>query len=151
MWSCAPKDEPTPSEDKPLIILDTDIGSSTDDLFALEKLYDYHRRGLCTFLGVIVNREGEHCAACADVMNTWHGFGALPLGLVRDGLKDPKIWIDYGQMPYYKNADSTFMFHRSIADFLSYFHSGECVCLVAAEDEDLSVAEDLGSLTPTLP
>ena len=73
MWSCSPQDEPKPSEDKPLIILDTDIGSSTDDLFAMEMLYDYDRRGLCTLLGVIVNREGEHCAACADVMNTWHG------------------------------------------------------------------------------
>ena len=91
--ACTSKDEPTPSDSKPLIILDTDIGSSTDDLFAMEMLYDYDRRGLCTLLGVIVNREGEHCAACADVMNTWHGFGALPLGLVRDGIKNPKIWI----------------------------------------------------------
>lgn len=117
MGACSPKDEPTPEENKPLIILDTDIGSSTDDLFAMEMLYDYDRRGLCTLLGVIVNREGENCAACADVMNTWHGFGALPIGLVKDGLKKPKVWIDYGQMPYYKLQDSTYMFRRSIADY----------------------------------
>lgn len=69
LWSCSSKDEPTPAEDKPLIILDTDIGSSTDDLFAMEMLYDYDRRGLCRLLGIIVNREGENCAACADVID----------------------------------------------------------------------------------
>lgn len=90
MVACSPKDEPTPEENKPLIILDTDIGSSTDDLFAMEMLYDYDRRGLCTFLGVIVNREGADCAACADVMNTWNGYGALPIGLVKTGSKTPK-------------------------------------------------------------
>ena len=58
LWSCSPKDEPIPADGKPLIILDTEIGSSTDDLFAMEMLYDYDRRGLCKFLGVIVNREG---------------------------------------------------------------------------------------------
>ena len=139
MWSCSPQDEPKPSEDKPLIILDTDIGSSADDLFAMEMLYDYHRRGLCTLLGVIVNREGENCAACADVMNTWHGFGFLPIGLVRDGLKDPKIWIDYGQMPYYKNADSTFMFHRSIADYAALSDGWELYRKLLSQQKDHSV------------
>lgn len=38
MVACSPKDEPTPVKDIPLIILDTDIGSSTDDLFAMEML-----------------------------------------------------------------------------------------------------------------
>ena len=41
MAACSPKDEPVPEQNKPLIILDTDIGSSTDDLFAMEMLYDY--------------------------------------------------------------------------------------------------------------
>ncbi len=139
MGACTAKDEPTPSEDKPLIILDTDIGSSTDDLFAMEMLYDYHRRGLCTLLGVIVNREGENCAACADVMNTWHGFGFLHIGLVRDGLKDPKVWIDYHQMPYYKNADSTFMFHRSIADYAALPDGWQLYRKLLSQQKDHSV------------
>jgi inosine-uridine nucleoside N-ribohydrolase len=117
MVACSPTNEPTLEGNKPLIILDTDIGSSTDDLFAMEMLYDYDRRGLCKLLGVIVNREGENCAACADVMNTWHGYGALPIGHVKDGLKNPKVWIDYRLMPYYKLPDSAYMFRRSIADY----------------------------------
>ena len=55
----------------PLVILDTDIGSSTDDLFALEMLYRYEDEGRCRLLGVVVDREGEDYAACADVMNTY--------------------------------------------------------------------------------
>ena len=57
----------------PLVILDTDIGSSTDDLFALEMLHYYQQQGRCKLIGVVVDREGEDCAACADVMNTYFG------------------------------------------------------------------------------
>ena len=39
----------------PLVIFDTDIGSSTDDLFALEMLYRYEEQGLCRLLGVVVD------------------------------------------------------------------------------------------------
>jgi len=43
----------------PLIIYDTDIGSSADDLFALEMLYRYEDEGRCRLLGVVVDREGN--------------------------------------------------------------------------------------------
>lgn len=139
MGACAPKDEPTPMDNKPLIILDADLGSSTDDLFAMEILYDYHRRGLCTLLGIIVDREGANCAACADVMNTWHGLRALPIGLVRDGLKSPKVWIDYRQMPYYKKPDSTYMFRRLTADYASLPDGWELYRELLSQQPDHSV------------
>ena len=105
----------------PLVILDTDIGSSTDDLFTLEMLYYYQQQGRCKLLGVVVDRED--CAACADVMNTYFGMGAtpkisdMPVGLVRDGIKNPAVWIDYKAMPTYTKADGTPMFARSIGDY----------------------------------
>lgn len=101
----------------PLIILDTDIGSSTDDLFSLEMLYYYQQQGRCKLLGVVVNREGEECAACADVMNTYFNSGNVPVGLVRNGIKQPKVWINYKALPDFKNADSTPMFAHSIVDY----------------------------------
>ena len=85
----------------PLVIFDTDIGSSTDDLFSLEMLYHYQKQGKCKLLGVVVDREGEDCAACADVMNTYFNNGNLPIGLVRNGIKNPKVWIDYKALPAY--------------------------------------------------
>ena len=101
----------------PLIILDTDIGSSTDDLFSLEMLCFYQQQGRCKLLGVVVDREGEDCAACADVMNTYFNCGDVPIGLVRDGVKNPMVWIDYKALPTYTKADGTPMFARSIGDY----------------------------------
>lgn len=118
--SCTNNDTPAvPQEYKgvPLVILDTDIGSSTDDLFSLEMLYHYQKQGKCKLLGVVVDREGEDCAACADVMNTYFNNGNLPIGLVRNGIKDPKVWINYKALPTYTKGDDKPMFARSIDDY----------------------------------
>ena len=101
----------------PLIILDTDIGSSTDDLFSIEMLHYYQQQGRCKLLGVVVDREGEDCAACADVMNTYFNHSNVPIGLVRDGLKNPSVWIDYKALPTYTKADGTPMFAHNISDY----------------------------------
>ena len=60
----------------PLIILDTDIGSSTDDLFALMMLYRYQEQNKSRLLGVVVDREGEDFAACynADFRPVEYGY-----------------------------------------------------------------------------
>ena len=119
--SCKSDDDNPPSEQDytgvPLVILDTDIGSSTDDLFSLEMLYYYQKQGRCKLLGVVVDREGEDCAACADVMNTYFDSGNVPIGLVRESIKNPKVWIDYKALPSYTKADYTPMFARSINDY----------------------------------
>ena len=102
LTSCSNKDEPA-TQDKAytgvtLVILDTDIGSSTDDLFALEMLCHYDKQQLCRLLGVVVDREGEANADFADVMNTYFGHPDVPVGLVQDGIKNPKVWIDYAHV-----------------------------------------------------
>ena len=101
----------------PLIILDTDIGSSTDDLLAMEMLYQYEREGRCRLLGVVVDRMGEDCAACADVMDTYFGRPNLPIGLERNGIENPAVWIDYKALPTYTTADGTLMFEHSVSDY----------------------------------
>ncbi len=122
LTGCSSDDDDTQAHTgMPLVILDTDIGSSTDDLFALEMLYYYQQQGRCKLLGVVVDREGEGCAACADVMNTYFGsrdqMGTVPVGLVRNGIKTPTVWIDYKALPTYTQADGTPMFARSIGDY----------------------------------
>ena len=122
LTSCSNEDDlvtPEVHTDVPFIIFDTDIGSSTDDLFSLEMLYRYELQGRCQLLGVIVDREGEDCAACADVMNTYFQRPDLPIGLVRDGIKEPKVWIDYKALPSHKSVDETLMFRRTINDYSS--------------------------------
>ena len=120
--SCSSDDDvPPPAVNKPetLIIYDTDIGSSTDDLFALELLHRYQDEGRCRLLGVIVDREGEEYAACADVMDTYFGHGYVPVGLVQHGITDPPIWIDYKALPTYADGNGQPMFRRSIPDYSS--------------------------------
>ena len=107
-------DDGQDQQDVLLIIFDTDIGSSTDDLFSLEMLHRYQDEGRCKLLGVIVNREGEDYAACADVVNTYFGHGDVPIGLVEDGVPNPHIFIQYLPMISLISGPrmSTSSFHR---------------------------------------
>ena len=53
LTSCSNDDEPVDSQEYaglPLIIFDTDIASSADDLFAMEMLYRYEEEGHCPAL-----------------------------------------------------------------------------------------------------
>ena len=123
LTSCSNDDDTIRQQDEyvgmPLIIYDTDIGSSTDDLFALEMLYRYEDDGRCRLLGVMVDREGERNAAFADVMNTYFGHGDVPIGLIREGIKEPKVWIDYAHVADTKDGEGLPMFSRSTADYSS--------------------------------
>ena len=124
----------------PLIILDTDIGSSTDDLFAMEMLYRYEQQGRCRLLGVIVDRMGEDCAACADVMNTYFGCPGLPIGLERGGIENPVVWIDYMAMPTYITDDGQPMFSRSVADYAALPDGWQLYRQLLASQPDHSVS-----------
>ena len=121
--SCSNDDDVVPPTEEytgvPLIILDTDIGSSTDDLFTMMMLYRYQEQNRSRLLGVVVDREGEDCAACADVMNTYYSYGDIPIGLIRNGIKNPKVWIDYKALPMHTDSNGKLMFQRSIADYSS--------------------------------
>ena len=111
--------EPLGYHGVPLVVLDTDLGSSTDDLFALQMLYRYLDQGRCKLLGVVVDRMSEENAAIADVMNTYYGHSEIPIGLERKGIVNPDVWIDYSNLPSYRNDDGTLMFDRSMADYSS--------------------------------
>ena len=142
--SCSNNDEPAEQDEYtgvPLVILNTDIGSSADDLFALEMLYRYEDEGRCRLLGVVVDREGERNAAFADVMNTYFDHGDVPVGLVRDGIKEPKVWIDYAHVADTKDGEEQPMFGRSIVDY-SLLPDGWQLyrCLLAAQpDRSVSI------------
>lgn len=101
----------------PFIIYDTDIGSSTDDLFALRLLYYYSDMELCKLLGGIVCRMGTEYVALADLMNNYYNHGNLPLGVERNGVNAPNVYIPYSGICDLKNEDGSLMFKRSILDY----------------------------------
>ncbi len=103
--------------DIPAIILDVDIPSSTDDLFALQMLYKYADSAMCRLLGVVVDREGVAGAEVADIMNTYYGHSEVPVGLVREGIENPSVWIDYSPLPTLSAADGKPMFRRALTDY----------------------------------
>ena len=124
----------------PLVILDTDIGSSTDDLFSLEMLYRYQEQGRCRLLGVVVDREGEDCAACADVMNSYFGHGDIPIGLVRHGIENPQVWIDYRALPTHTDTDGNLLFQHSVADYAALPDGWQLYRRLLASQPDHSVS-----------
>ena len=124
----------------PLVILDTDMVSSTDDLFALEMLYSYQNDGMCEFLGVIVDRLGESGAAVVDVMNNYFGCPHLPIGLVKEGIAAPRVWIDYSALPTYADKEGKPLFERSVRDYASLPDGWEVYRLLLSSSPDHSVS-----------
>lgn len=120
-------------------ILDADIGSSTDDLFAMQMLYRYADEGKCKFLGVVVDREGEDCAAVADVMNTYFGYPDLPIGVERHGIHNPMVWIDYRALPLHKSGDAL-MFKTSVSDYSALPEGWQLYRRLLSEQPDHSVS-----------
>ncbi len=140
LCGCSIEGKPKPYTGTPLVILDTDIGSSTDDLFAIQMLLDYEQCGKCQLLGVVVDRVGDDCAACADVMTNYFGSGTTPLALVRNGLDSPKVWIDYQKMPYYTLKEGNAMFSRTLSDYSSLPDGWQLYRLLLSKQPDHSVS-----------
>lgn len=144
LTACSNDDNPAGQQGEytgmPLVIYDTDIGSSADDLFAMEMLYHYEDEGRCRLLGVMVDREGERNAAFADVMNTYFGHGDVPIGLVRDGIKEPKVWIDYAHVADTKDGEGQPMFRRTVADYSSLPDGWQLYRRLLAAQPDRSVS-----------
>ena len=95
------------------MILDTDFGSSTDDLFALMMLYHYMEEGLVDLKGVVVDREGVKNAELVDVFNTYYGHPDIPIALERNGVKNPRCFIPYNGVCDLKDQQGNPLFKRS--------------------------------------
>ena len=96
------------------IILDTDFGSCTDDLFSILMLYHYIEDGLVDLKGVIVDREGDRNAVLVDVFNQYYGHPDIPIALEHNGVKNPYDFIPYSRLVEFKNPDGSWLYPRSI-------------------------------------
>lgn len=96
------------------LILDSDFGSSTDDLFALMMLHHYIDDGLVDLKGVVVDREGEKNAQLVDIFNTYYGHPNIPVGLERNGVKKPRCFIPYNGIVDLKDSQGNPLFKRTL-------------------------------------
>ncbi len=96
------------------MILDTDFGSCTDDLFSLIMLYHYIEDGLVDLRGIVVDREGDRNAVLVDVFNQFYGHPGIPIALEHNGVKDPYDFIPYSRLVEFKNPDGSWLYPRTI-------------------------------------
>ena len=144
LTSCSSDNDDTPNKKEydgvPLVILDTDIGSSTDDLFAMEMLYHYMDEGRCKLLGVVADRMGDDYAVLADVMNTYFGYGSTPIGVERGGVINPAVFIDYRELYKHTTEKGELMFKRTISNYSQLPNGWELYRRLLAAQPDHSVS-----------
>lgn len=121
------------------IIYDCDMGSSTDDLFALMMLYRYMDMKRCTLLGVVVDRMNRANADAVDVMNNYYGYPDIPIGLEQTGVKAPRVFIPYHNMAYARDIDANLLFKRTVGDNGTYLDGYKLYRKLLAEQPDKSV------------
>ena len=118
MQACASKQvavESVAVKEKPIpMILDSDFGSSTDDLFALMMLHHYIDEGKVDLKGIVVDREGEKNAALVDIFDTYYGHPDIPIGQERNGVKNPRCFIPYNGIADLKDAQGNPLFKRTV-------------------------------------
>ena len=69
-------------------------------------------------------------------LHVFHGLGDVPVGLVRDGIKEPKVWIDYAHVADTKDGEGQPMFSRSIVDYSSLPDGWQLYRRLLAEQPD---------------
>ena len=121
------------------IIFDCDMGSSTDDLFALMMLYRYMDMKRCTLLGVICDRMGAANADAIDVMNNFYGYPDIPVGLERQGVGAPRVFIPYHNMAYARDTDASHLFKQTYKSPDQYPEAWKLYRKLLAEQPDHSV------------
>lgn len=67
------------------LIFDTDMGNDVDDVIALAMLHNLQKRGAVELLAVTITKDHPQAAAFTDAVNTFHGHGHTPIGVVRNG------------------------------------------------------------------
>ena len=121
------------------IILDCDMGSSTDDLFALMMLHRYMDMQRCQLIGVVVDRMGRANADIVDVLDTYYGHPDIPIGLETQGQADTHVWIPYHNLAYARTREGQPMFQRTIGDNGNYMEGYKLYRKLLSEQPDRSV------------
>lgn len=122
------------------IILDMDLGSSTDDIICMDLLFGYQADGRARILGLICDRMGNQNAAVADIYRTYYGCPNLPIGLERNGVQNPKVFNDYAPLlDTSKSADGRPLFPRQLTDYAAIPDACQLYRQLLAQAEDRSV------------
>ena len=95
------------------VIFETDMGNDVDDALALDMLYKYQDSGLIKIILISTNKNSPYSARYIDILNTWYGYPAIPVGEVKNGTNSQGDSHDYAQTvceytPAFKRTKDTF-------------------------------------------
>jgi len=100
------------------IIFETDIGNDVDDALALVMLYKYMDAGEIDLLGIMINKEGTYPPEYVDIMNTWHGYPKIPIGVIYNGADCENDAVNYAKcVSLMKKGNDEPLFRRSLKDY----------------------------------
>ena len=68
------------------MVFDTDMGNDIDDALALAEIHGLEARGEVKLLAVTVTKDNPWAAVYIDLVNQFYGRGAIPIGVVHDGV-----------------------------------------------------------------
>lgn len=97
------------------IIFDTDMGNDVDDALALAMLHAFETRGEAKLLGVTITKDNVWAARYVDLVNTFYGRGAIPIGVVKNGVTpedNPMIKAPAER----RNADGSPLYPRTLKE-----------------------------------
>lgn len=63
------------------VIIETDMGNDIDDALAMDLAYKAMDDGKIDILAIGVHKLSPTAADYVDVLNTWYGYGSIPIGL----------------------------------------------------------------------
>ncbi len=67
------------------IVFDTDMGNDVDDAIALAALHALESRGEAKILAVTITKDNRWAATYIDLLDTFYGRPAIPIGIVHGG------------------------------------------------------------------
>ena len=124
----------------PPVVFDTDMGNDVDDALALAVLHGLQSRGECRLIAVTITKDNPWSAPFVDLVNTFYGRAAIPVGMVKGSGVTPEDSQMIRVPATRRNPDGTLVYPRRLA---SGAEAPEAVALlrrVLAEEKDGSVA-----------
>lgn len=144
LWgtSCSDDEQiPVKTTGPKIAILETDIGSSMDDLFAMDVLYRADAEGAVDLQAIMVNRAGLENLRTVDIMNTYYGQPEVQIGNVHHAPENTTVFIDYWKMAAPETYPEEPAFERSLSDeqLQALPYAEELYRKILAEAPDTSV------------
>lgn len=126
------------AQDPVRLIFDTDVGNDIDDALALALIHALESRGEARLLAVTVTKDNRWAAPYIDLVNTFYGRPAIPVGVVKGG-PTPADSAMIKEPSERKNPDGAFVYPHDVLDGARAAEAVAVLRQVLASEPDRSV------------